>query len=140
MEYLIGAIVMLVALNLVRKYVDVKVAKYNVRKPMVSQSRAFSTVRMHSMFVMAYKPKELKTQATAHFDKTHLKVAIDGDKAYWVFNNTLFEANYVNGDIDRNSTKTVDTMAMDKVQLDKMFSIVEQLGGGYNDSGSTGNS
>lgn len=139
MEYLTGAVVMLVALNLVRKYVDNAAKKYVAKRPLVSQSRSFINTKLPFMFIMGVPAKELNTQSSNHFDKTHLKVALDGDKAYWVFNNTLFEADYVDGDIVRSSTKTVDTMTMDKVQLDKMILIVEQLGGGQNDSGSTGN-
>lgn len=48
-------------------------------------------------------------------------------------------ADFKNNEIDKNSVRTVDTMSMDKVQLDKMFFIIDKLTGrDKNDSGGSG--
>jgi hypothetical protein len=44
------------------------------------------------------------------------------------------------GYVDKETTRRVDTMGMDKVELDKMLFIMDQLRDGkINDSGSSGN-
>lgn len=137
MEYLIGAIVMFVTLNLINRHVAIKARHLMLKKPLITQSMALESTRMFSVIVN--RRKELNTQATVYFDKTNLKVIISENKAYWVLDNALFCADMVDGDIDRNSTKKVDTMALNKVELDKMIFIVDQLSGGHNDSGNSGN-
>jgi hypothetical protein len=49
------------------------------------------------------------------------------DQIYWIADNAFYTANIVDGDIEENSTRLVDTMAMDKVQLEKMMFIVDKL-------------
>ena len=61
------------------------------------------------------------------------------DRAYWIKDNTFYEANLVDGEVDKNTTKVVDTMTMDKVELDKMAFIVQKLTEGTrNDFGNPG--
>jgi hypothetical protein len=48
----------------------------------------------------------------------------------------LFVAEMVNGELMKESSRQVDTMSMDKVQLERMMFVVEQLAeGGPNDHG-----
>lgn len=83
--------------------------------------------------------KPIKTQASVHWEKIHIRVLILGSKAYWIKDNAFYVANIVDGEIDETSTAQVDTMAMDAVQLNKMLNIVEELTRGssndYWDSG-----
>jgi hypothetical protein len=74
-----------------------------------------------------------KTQSSVYEDKMHVKVVLVGDEAYWILNNVLFVANEIDGMIDKETTRPVDTMGMDKVQLDKMIFIVETLTEGKSD-------
>lgn len=82
-----------------------------------------------------------KTQSQKHYDSLHVKVVIAEDAAYWIANHVFYMA-----DIDRSSrqvlqetTRTVDTMTMNDVQLKKIEEIVEILREGEDDSRSTGN-
>lgn len=80
------------------------------------------------------------TQSFEYEAKNKLRVFIAEDKAYWIKNNAFYESSVVDGMIDESTTKVVDTMGMNKVELDKMIFIVQQLTEGMtNDGGSTGN-
>jgi len=80
-----------------------------------------------------------KRQSSNHEEKTNIKVIILEDQAYWVKDNIFYVADFKNNEIDKNSVRTVDTMSMDKVQLDKMFFIIDKLTGrDKNDSGGSG--
>ena len=53
----------------------------------------------------------------------------------------FYMADIFQNDIQKDTARVVDTIGMDKVQLDKMLFIMDQLREGKNnDSGSTGNS
>jgi hypothetical protein len=81
-----------------------------------------------------------ETQAQKHEKKIRVKVIIMDDQAYWVKDNVFYTANMLDGDVNKNTTREVDTMTMSKVQLDKMMFIMDRLReGAFNDSGGTGN-
>ena len=61
------------------------------------------------------------------FDAKSTRVLIIDNEAYWIKNNTVFMAEVINGEVEKETTREVDTMAMDKVQLKKMIFIVEKL-------------
>lgn len=87
------------------------------------------------------KPRRLKpkTQSTIQHDKTNIRVIILDNNAYWIKDNMFYKAPLVNELIDKESAEQVDTMGMDKVQLDKMLFIMDKLRDGKShDSGSTG--
>ena len=90
----------------------------------------------------AIQPKEIpNSQSIVHYNKSTLKILILEKLAYWIKDNGLYVADIVDGDIDHDSTREVDTMDMDKVQLEKMIYIVEQLREGMpNDSWDSGQS
>ena len=48
-------------------------------------------------------------------------------KAYWTKNNVFYVSSIVDGDIDKDNAQVVDTMGMNKVELDKMLFIIDQL-------------
>lgn len=64
-------------------------------------------------------------------------------KAYWIQDSKVYVSELIDGDlssINESSTKVVDMMALDKVELDKMVFIVETLTEGLaNDSRNSGN-
>jgi hypothetical protein len=69
-----------------------------------------------------------KTQSKMHYDKTNVKVIILDNQAYWIKESVFYTADVDEfGFIDAESTRAVDTMAMNKVQLDKMIFIVDKL-------------
>jgi len=62
------------------------------------------------------------------------------DQAYWIKDNIFYTADVMGDGVDKDTTRRVDTMVMNKVQLDKMMFIIDRLReGNSNDSGSTRN-
>jgi hypothetical protein len=86
-------------------------------------------------------PKKIaKTQSTNYLRKISTKILFFNDSAYWIKDNALYTADLIEGEVDEKSTRTVDTMGMDKVQLDKTIFIVSKLREGIDDDRSnTGN-
>ena len=74
-----------------------------------------------------------KTQSKNHYDKTNVKVIIVDSHAYWIKDNIFYKAPLVNELIDKNLAEQVDTIHMDRVQLDKMLFIMDKLREGIND-------
>lgn len=80
-------------------------------------------------------PRRLKanSQSKMHHEKTNVKVIILDNQAYWIKNNIFYKAPLVDQLIDKDSAEEVDTISMDKVQLDKMLFIMDKLREGIND-------
>jgi hypothetical protein len=74
-----------------------------------------------------------KTQSKNHYDKTNVKVIIVDNNAYWIKDNIFYKAPLVDQLIDKESAEQVDTISMDKVQLEKMLFIMDKLREGIND-------
>jgi hypothetical protein len=74
-----------------------------------------------------------KTQSTKHYDKTNVKVIILDNQAYWIKDNIFYRAPLVGQSIDKELAEEVDTISMDRVQLDKMLFIMDKLREGIND-------
>jgi len=72
------------------------------------------------------KPKVI-TQSQKHIQKNMLRVVITEGKAYWILDNVFYTAELNHGIVDKETTKEVDTMTMNKVQLDKMIFIIDRL-------------
>ena len=81
------------------------------------------------------KSRKLKTgsQSRMHYDKTNIKVIILDNNAYWIKDNIFYKAPLINELIDKDSAEQVDTIHMDKVQLDKMLFIMDKLREGMPD-------
>jgi hypothetical protein len=69
-----------------------------------------------------------------------MKIMIVKDRAYWIKDNTFYVATVVDGQVNKETAKEVDTMAMSKVELDEMMFIVEKLREDNNDSRGPGKS
>jgi hypothetical protein len=74
-----------------------------------------------------------RTQSKKHYDKTNVKVIILDNQAYWIKDNIFYKAPIDGQSIDKESAEEVDTINMDKVQLDKMLFIMDKLREGIND-------
>jgi len=58
------------------------------------------------------------------------------NNAYWIKDNVFYMADMSSdGMVDKDTTRIVDTMAMNKVQLDKMMFIIDRLREDTYDSG-----
>ncbi len=74
-----------------------------------------------------------RTQSKNHYDRTNVRVIILDNNAYWIKDNIFYKAPMVDQMIDKDSAEQVDTIHMDKVQLDKMLFIMDKLREGIND-------
>lgn len=121
-------------------YTFSKVSFKKKSKYVGSQSRTFDNINQFLIKMAVGIPTLPKTQATEYEDKMHVKVVLTDRQAYWIRNNTLFVAEQTDGIIEKETTRPVDTMSMDKVELDKTAIIVQALTeGGENDYWSTRN-
>lgn len=84
--------------------------------------------------------EKMKTQATDYFDNKYSRLVIMDEHAYWISGQKLWCAPITEEGIDETYKKEVDTMGMDKVELNKMITVVDKLTEGkQNDGGSPGN-
>jgi hypothetical protein len=89
--------------------------------------------------IKLYKKKKDR-QSDKQEERTNIKVVIFDNKAYFVKDGTFYCAEMHGTEIDGANATLVDTMGMDKVQLDKMLFIMDQLRDGKkNDSGDSRN-
>jgi len=85
------------------------------------------------------KNLKIKTQSRKYHEKMNIKVIIVDQNAYWVKDNIFYTAPMINEHIDNDMAKEVDTISMDKVQLEQMLFIMDKLREGIdNDSRSSG--
>lgn len=73
------------------------------------------------------KARNKNTQSAKHDKNVNIKVIIMDDQAYWIKDNTFYTAEMKYGIVDKETTRVVDTMTMNKVQLDKMIFIIDRL-------------
>ena len=134
MEYLIGSLSTFILLGLMSK--KMLRGKNNKISLSYRQSHIFEIVK--PLLPPIRKP-EIKTQSKSYEDKTNVKVIIMYNQAFWIRDNVFYMADMKDGYVDKETTRRVDTMGMDKVELDKMLFIMDQLRDGkINDSGSSG--
>ena len=76
------------------------------------------------------------TQSSKYNKSGYTKVIFVDNKAYWITKFGFFTAELINGEVDTNTTKPIDTMGMDKVELDKISFIVDLLTNKDNDEDS----
>jgi hypothetical protein len=79
------------------------------------------------------KNLKIKTQSRKYHEKMNIKVIIVDQNAYWVKDNIFYTAPMINEHIDNELAQEVDTMSMDKVQLEQMLFIMDKLREGNND-------
>jgi hypothetical protein len=140
MEFLLGFIFSFATIMFVKRYIlnnklnnQTKTSKIVYR-----QSHIFSLIAP----ALPYMPLNIEIRPTQSFlndQKNKQRMVFTEDRAYWIKDNAFYEAEIVDGEIDKNTTKVVDTMTMNKVELDKMAFIVQKLTeGNRNDFGDPG--
>ena len=103
--------------------------KYDILKQNVKFVKS-SQSRNHYLFnnnTPKKKSKKINRQSSNHDKNINIKVIIMDDQAYWIKDNTFYTADMVQGNVDKETTRIVDTMTMNKVQLDKMIFIIDRL-------------
>lgn len=138
MEYFLGGIFTFVILLVANRVLREPIKKSQQAQIKYTQSHIYSLLSPLLQFVPEDKPRN-PTQATKYIENSYVRVLVIEGSAYWIKDNALFTAEIVDGAVDKSSTKRVDTMTMDKVELDKTLFIVEKLREGLDDeNGGTG--
>ena len=140
MEYVVGAVLTLVIVATANRLITKQLKNEKRTVVRYSQSHIYSLVAP-IMFVFNSSIPKRSSQSYNYQEEAYIRVVIVDGKAYWIKENTFYTAEVVDGMVDKESTKEVDTMSMNDVELKKMLVIVETLREGKdNDSGSTGQS
>jgi hypothetical protein len=141
MEYFVGAIATLATVFLMNRLIGKSMATQKLKRPMFSQTRLFEmTADMIPIEdLLPSFSKRPDTQTSRHFDQNSTRILFMDGMVWFIKNNALYNVESEDGQFEEESAKKVDTMGMDKVQLDKTIFIVEKLTEGIkNDSGNSG--
>jgi hypothetical protein len=57
----------------------------------------------------------------------YVHVAMIENKAYWVIGNVFYEADIVDGEVDKDSSRPIDAFNMSRRDLNKMLYILDNL-------------
>jgi hypothetical protein len=143
MKYFLGSAICLISFFIIlSKMAD----KYIKNEPMTNFRIKYSQSHLHLMVKPLLPPmseinvkRNKATQSKAYMKKHRVRVLIIDEKAYWKKDNILYVADVRDSEIDKDNAHAVDIMGMDKVELDKMLFIVDQLSeGNEDDSRSSG--
>jgi hypothetical protein len=139
MEYFLGSAITMLAMFITTRLISFNKVSNKRDIPRYSQSHIHMLILPLLPEIRKYK-KKMITQSSKHEERTNVKVVIMDNKAYFIKNGTFYCADMHGTEIDGANAVSVDTMGMDKVQLDKMLFIMDQLRDGKkNDSGDSGN-
>lgn len=137
MEYLIGSLATLSTLGVFVFFLNrIKTKALKIRYSQSQIHKAISPFLPTNNEMSSQK----MTQSRIQNLKTNIKVIIIDNSAYWIKDNTFYTAYLsTDGTVDKDTTRIVDTMTMDSVELERMLFIMDKLREGLNnDSGSTG--
>jgi hypothetical protein len=129
MNNLYGALALTVPLLLIIGYV-VFFRNKAVYEPMMTQSMLHNQYSMQRKYI---EKVNRKSQSKIRKEKENVRVIIVEDTAYWIQDNAFYTAPMINNLISKDSAIQVDTIHMDKVQLDKMLFIMDKLREGISD-------
>ena len=135
MEFLLGTVFAFFAILFTRKFILTKdlMRETSINSVIYRQSHIkLLTQAAHQYFFM---PPPIATQSRKILEKNQIRIIFSENRAYWIKNNMFLQADLVNGEVDDSTTKVVDTMTMDKVELDKMIFIVQKLTEGTTNDG-----
>jgi hypothetical protein len=141
MEFLFGFALAFGTILFIKRYIltDNLFKTNKLGKIVYRQSHLFSLIAPaipYMPVVKTFRP----TQSFLNDEKNRQRMIFTEDRAYWIKDNAFYEASLLeDGEIDNSTAKIVDTMTMDKVELDKMAFIVQKLTEGMrNDFGNPG--
>ena len=128
MDFLLGIIITFVILFMISAYRYIKkqeiVSLFSIR---YSQSHIHQLIKPLLPEISIGINSKTKRQSINHSNNSHIKVIINKGMAYWIKNNVFYTSEVIDGQIDKDNARVVDTMSMDKVELDKMMFIIDQL-------------
>jgi len=73
------------------------------------------------------KEEKLEEDQYDEDDNDFIRVAIVEDKAYWVIHNVLYQADVVDGEIEKEYASPVDAFDMDFKQVGKLMNILDNM-------------
>jgi hypothetical protein len=129
MNNLYGALALTIPLLLVIGY-TVFFRNKTVYEPMMTQSMLHNKYSMQKKYIEKINKK---SQSKIRQEKQNVRVIIVEDTAYWIKDNAFYTAPMVDNLIVKDYAIQVDTIHMDKVQLDKMLFIMDKLREGISD-------
>lgn len=138
MEYILGVITALFSVYAVKRFWE-PLSKAKPAHIKYSQSHVFDLIRPSIEFMLS--SEYVETQSRKYLERNIVNVLIYEERAYWIRDNSVFVANVVDGVVDQQSTQTINAINMDKVELEKLNFVIEQLTkGGSDDSRNPRNS
>lgn len=139
MEFFFGAITTLavfISANLILRNAAMTTQRAQIR---YSQSHVHRLISPILEYVPDPVEEKIPRQSNNFVKDSYTRVIILDDNAYWIKDQALYTAEIFDGMVNKETTRRVDTMAMNKVELDKTMFIVEKLREGLdNDSSSPG--
>jgi hypothetical protein len=135
MEFLLGTVFAFLAIFFTRKFILTQdlIRETYVNSVVYRQSHIKLLTQVADQYF--FMPPPLATQARKILEKSQIRIIFSENRAYWIKNNMFLQADLVDGEVDDSTTKVVDTMTMDKVELDKMIFIVQKLTEGITNDG-----
>jgi len=129
MEYLVGFFVGVVFIILFYRFIiKSNMHTDKLKKIIYSQSHIVSVLKPFGVKYHSFDKKPKESQASQYEKSQSVKVVMTDAEAYWIRDNVFYMADISEDhSIDKDSTRRVDTMSMDKVQLEKIMFIVEKL-------------
>ena len=133
---------MILGLTLILAWFILRVGKRNKKKPfsrtLHKQSDTHRLMKLFFSMPLSNNQQNF-SQLTKHKEKSMIKVMVLGNEAYWISNNIFYVAEAINGEVQRHTTKPIDTSTLSKGDLDKMLFILDSLKDGKRDDrGSSG--
>ena len=133
------AIILSIGLTLIAScsiiIIAVKKAKKHFAKIVYSQSDIHQIVKNFLPKDLFEIPKPL-SQARKHIRSNTVRVLIIEDHAYWVHDNMFYMADTVEGLVNPETVRPVDTNNMSNRDIDKMLFILDSLKNGNSDDSS----
>jgi hypothetical protein len=139
MDYLLGFLVAIGMFLFFRFIAPKTISKDLGNKIRYSQTHIHEIIRYSIPESMLY-PVQKPTQSANHEKSINLRVLFIEKEAYWIKENALFIADQEDGIVKEDTARRVDTMGMNRVQLEKLIYIVDVLNeGNEDDRGYPGN-
>jgi hypothetical protein len=133
LSYFIGSFMTVVVTYFVVRFKSKDITPHRPSGIRISYSQSAIHETIKGFIPKDFHKKQMITQTTKHAEKTSLRVIIMEDHAYWVVDNKFYMAPVRQDGVDKESATVVDTIGMDKVQLDKMLFIMDRLRDGKDD-------
>lgn len=139
MEFTIGALTAMAIFVFANLALKSPIKKVSAEKIRYSQSHVHSLISPILEYVPEPSIEQPPSQSSNFIKDSYTRVLILDENAYWIKDQALYTAEILDGMVNKETTRRVDTMTMDKVELDKTMFIVEKLREGLdNDSSSSG--